>query len=136
MVELIHQFADIISNIERLANKQITIQVDFPHDDFPRETSERLEVISRCDKYLHALNVKDHMLWSSLKDKDSIQELLTEERRLNHEYAEEVAHWAEMSQTLSNQILELKQDKQIMERRNRELINILQKNNIYYMSDD
>ena len=36
MVELIHQYADLQATIERTAAKPITIQVDFPTDDFPR----------------------------------------------------------------------------------------------------
>lgn len=80
MVELIQQFADLSSAIERLSTKTVTVQVDFPCDDFPKETQERLQVLGRCDKYMHALSVKDHMLWAALQDKERAEELLSEER--------------------------------------------------------
>lgn len=80
MVELIQQFADLSSAIERLSTKTVTVQVDFPCDDFPKETQERLEVLGRCDKYSHALAVKDHMLWAALQEKERAEELLSEER--------------------------------------------------------
>ena len=133
MVELIQQFADISSHIERLACKPITVQVDFPTDDFPRETAERLEIIARCDRYTHAISVKDHMLWSALQDKEKVEEQLADERKLSHEYAQEVANWAEVAQDLGQQVAQIKQDKDKMEKRNRELINLLREHNIFYM---
>jgi hypothetical protein len=91
MVELIHEFGDLFAGINRLSAQTITVQVDFPTDDFPRETSERLEVLARCDKYVHALSVKDHMLWTSLQEKDKAVEALQGERSLCHDYAQEVS---------------------------------------------
>eukprot|EP01038_Epipyxis_sp_PR26KG_P007262 gene7262-9900_t len=132
MVELIHQFGDLSSSIERLASKPITVQVDFPTDDFPRETAERLEVISRCDKYVHALNVKDHMLWVTLQEKEKAEDLLSEERKLSYEYAQEVANWAEMTNQLNQQVAQLRLEKERLERRNKEMIGIMKENNIYY----
>lgn len=134
MVELIQQFADINSTIEKVASKQLTVQVDFPTDDFPKETSERLEIIARCDRYMHALNVKDHMLWAAIQDKDKAEELLGQERKLSHDYAQEVAKWAEMSQGLGQQIRDLKKEKEAVEIRNLELIGILRDHNIFYVS--
>jgi hypothetical protein len=116
MVELIQQFADISSHIERLASKAITVQVDFPTDDFPRETAERLEIIARCDRYTHAISVKDHMLWSALQDKEKVEEQLSDERRLSHEYAQEIANWAEVAQDLSQQVVQMKQEKEKMDK--------------------
>jgi hypothetical protein len=136
MVELIQQYGDLNSHIERLATKPITVQVDFATDDFPRETSERLEILARCDKYMHALSVKDHMLWTSLQEKARAEELLEEEQRLSHEYAQEVASWAEMSQKLSIQVQQLKSDNGRLDRRNRELTEILRRHNIYYTATD
>ena len=133
MVELIHQYADLQSNIERVAGKQLTIQVDFPTDDFPRETSERLSVLSKCDRYTHALSVKDHMLWTTLQELEKSEELLQQERNLSHEYAQEIANWAEMSQGLTQQMMLLKQDNSQLEKKNRELMQILKQNNIYYL---
>lgn len=132
MVELIHQFADLASTIDNLSMKAITVQVDFPTDDFPRETAERLEVISRCDKYMHAISVKDHMLWAATKEKEKAEEQLQEERRLSYEYAQEVANWAEVSQTLTKQLLVQKQEYEALLDSNRELKNLLRDRNIYY----
>lgn len=132
MVELIQQFADLSSLIERISAKTVTVQVDFPTDDFPKETQERLEVLSRCDKYMHAVSVKDHMLWAALQDKERAEELLGEERALSHEYAQEVASWAEMAQALSQQIVALKQDKEKAERRTKDMLGVLRDHNIYY----
>jgi hypothetical protein len=132
MVELIQQFADLTNTIETIANKTVSVQLDFPTSDFPRETKERLEVLSRCDKYMHALSVKDHMLWEALQEKGKIEDVLAEERRLSHEYAQEVASWAEMAQALSQQNLALKQEKEKLERRNQDLVAKLRDHNIYY----
>jgi len=133
MVELIQQFADLSSHIERISTKTVTVQVDFPTDDFPKETQERLEVLSRCDKYTHAMSVKDHMLWAALQDKERAEELLGEERALCHEYAQEVASWADMSQTLSQQVLSLKQDKERADRRIKDMLATLRDHGIYYV---
>ena len=132
MVELIQQFSDLSSTIERLSTRTVTIQVDFPTDDFPKETQERLEVLSRCDKYMHALSVKDHMLWTALQDKERAEEQLSEERALSHEYAQEMASWAEMSQALSQQVSVLKAEKDKAERRNRDMMATLREHGIFY----
>lgn len=132
MVELIQQFADLSNAIETVANKSVSVQLDFPVEDFPRETKERMEVLARCDKYMHALSVKDHMLWEALQEKEKTEDLLGEERRLSHEYAQEVASWAEMAQTLAQQNVTLKQEKEKMERRNQDLVAKLREHNIYY----
>ncbi len=132
MVELIHQFGDLSSNIERLAVKPIAVQVDFPTDDFPKETKERLEVLSRCDKYMHALNVKDHMLWVALEEKNKLEESLHEEKRLCQEYAQEISSWAEMSQELAQQKAAMQQQIEMLERRNKDLVHTLKENNIFY----
>eukprot|EP01041_Mallomonas_annulata_P006967 gene6967-14145_t len=133
MVELIQQFADITAQIERLSTKTLNVQVDFPIDDFPKETAERLEVISRCDRYAHALSVKDHMLWVAIQEKDQSLELLDEERRLSHEYAQEVAKWADLSQTLSYKVNSITQEKERLETINRDLLNLLRDHNIFYV---
>lgn len=132
MVEVIHEFGDLLAKINQHTTKPVTIQVDFPTDDFPRETSERLEVLSRCDKYMHALSIKDHMLWVALQEKEKAEDALSEERRLCQEYASEVASWAELSQNLSQQILVLKQEKEQAQRRNQDLVRTLRDHNIYY----
>jgi hypothetical protein len=132
MVELIQQFADLTNSIETISNKSVNVQIDFPTDDFPRETKERLDVLGRCDKYMHALSVKDHMLWEAIQEKEKTEDLLAEERRLSHEYAKEVASWAEMSQALSQQNMTIKQEKEGLERRNRDLMAKLRDHNIFY----
>ena len=132
MVELIQQFGDLSHNIETLSNKEIQVQVDFPTDDFPRETAERLEVLARCDKYQHALQVKDHMLWTALQEKEKAQELLDEERVLSKEYAQEVTNWAELSKQLSAQNAALKQERERLELRNKDMLARMRDHGIYY----
>lgn len=136
MVELIQQFSDLSSTIERLSSKIITIQTDFPTDDFPKETAERLEILSRCDKYMHAVAVKDHMLWTVLKEKEKQDELLKDEKKLSFEYAQEITKWAEIAQSLTHQVYHLKQEKDKLERNNHDLINVLRENNVFYMSSE
>lgn len=132
MVELIQQFADLSAQIDKLSTQNVEIQVEFPTDDFPKETQERLEVLARCDKYMHALSVKDHMLWNEIQEKEKTQDLLAEERKLSHEYAQEVASWADMAQGLTAQNSTLKGEKEKLERRNRDLVAKLREHNIYY----
>ena len=134
MVELIQEYADMYATIDRIASKAISVQVDFPTDDFPKEMAERLEVMARCDRYSHALSVKDHMLWTAIQEKERAIELLEEERKLSHEYAEEVAHWAELSQVLSQNVNTLKGDNEQLEKTNRELMNVLREHNIFYIT--
>ena len=133
MVELIQQFSDITSQIERLSSKILNVQVDFPIDDFPKETAERLEIISRCDRYAHAISVKDQMLWTTIKEKDQQTDLLEAERKLSHEYAQEVAKWAELSQELSDKLITASQERDNLESINNELLNVLRTHNIYYV---
>ena len=135
MVELIQQFPELSATIERLSTKPITVQTDFPTDDFPKETAERLEILARCDRYVHAVAVKDHMLWAVMKEKERQDELLEEERKLSHEYAQEVSKWADVSQKLSAQVGQLKQEKERIERQNRELVNVLRENGLFYVGD-
>ena len=132
MVELIQQFSDLTNNIEMLSSKQVEVQVDFPTDDFPRETAERMEILAKCDKYQHALGVKDHMLWTALQEKEKAEELLAEERVLSREYAKEVTCWAEVAQQLSLQNTALKQEKEVMERRNKDMLLRMREQGIYY----
>jgi len=155
MVELIQQFGDIanvssihhiihyetlslilvtirnLQSIEKLSARPVSVQNDFPTDDFPKETAERLEIISRCDKYLHAINVKDQLLWTAIQDKKRSDELLAEERRLSQEYAGEVAQWAELSQGLAHQLHRAKEDGKAAHSQNLYLLDLLRKNNIY-----
>lgn len=136
MVELIQQFPDLSRTIERLSSKALSVQTDFPIDDFPKETAERLEILSRCDKYMHAVTVKDHMLWTVLKEKERQEVLLEDEKKLSHEYAQEVSRWAEIAQSLTHQVLSLKQENERLERKNFDLSNILRDNNVFYVSSE
>lgn len=132
MVELIQQFGELGATIDHLSSKALTVQVDYPTNDFPKETAERLEIVARCDKYVHALAVKDHMLWVALQEKEREEQLLAEEKRLSHQYATEVADWAEMAQEMAQQMAVMKRERDVLERRNRELVNVLrQHNNIF-----
>ena len=118
-------------SIEQLANKSLSIQADFPSDDFPKEVTERLEIIARCDKYLHAVKVKDHMLWVAIQEKKKLQEQIAEESQVSQEYATEVAHWASLSQQLTQQLHEKKEEIQSLHSRNIYLMELLRKHNIY-----
>lgn len=131
MVELIQQFADLSSNIEKLAAKSIKIQVDFPTNDFPKETTERLEIISRCDRYMHALTVKDHMLWTALQEKQGLEDKLQEERSLTHEYAQEITRWADMANSLSQEAQVLKFENNELAKKNRFYEDILRSKGLY-----
>jgi len=131
MVEVIQQFADLSSSIDKLSTKPIEVQVEFATDDFPKETAERLEVIARCDRYAHALSVKDHMLWTALKEKEKLGDQLEEERALSQEYAAEVAKWAELAQSLAAQLAVQKQETGDMESQVGSLVNILREHNIH-----
>lgn len=132
MVEMIHEFGDLMSIMEQVSHKPVTVQTEFPTDDFPRETSERLEVLARCDKYLHAVHVKDHMLWTALQDKEKLEQALFEEKRLSQEYAQEITQWAEMAQQLTHQVAEQKQEKEAAQRRAQHLLMVLRNHNIHY----
>jgi hypothetical protein len=131
MVELIQQYTDLVNSIEAAATKQITVQVDFPTDDFPKETAERLAMLARCDKYSHALSVKDHMLWLALQDKEKCEELLDQERQLSSEYANEVVNWADVCQNLKEQAYETQCENDQLRSENERLQSLLREHGIY-----
>ena len=91
-------------------------------------------MLSKCDRYTHALSIKDHMLWTALQELDRSEDQLLQEKKLSNDYAQEVANWAEMAQTLTQQIMNLKQENSILEKKNKNLTQILRDNNIYYMN--
>ncbi len=132
MVEFIHDYPDLSSRIQVLSTKPLSVQVDFPTDDFPRETAERLEVISRCDRMMHAVAVKDQMLWTALQDKARAEEQLLDERRLSHAYAEETAQWAEVAQELKRQLAVAEQERSTALRDIQDMREVMRKHNIYY----
>lgn len=136
MVELIQQYPDLSSTIERMSARAMSVQVDFPTADFPKETAERLEILARCDKYVHALAVKDHMLWVAMNEKTQIENELVEERRLCAAYAGEVTEWAHCAQGLAVELAVLKKDKTAGDLRAQELVNILRQHNIMYLTPD
>jgi hypothetical protein len=132
MVELIQQYGDLMNSIERLTNKQLMVQVEYPTDDFPKEISERLEMIARCDKYLYALSVKDHMLWLALNDKEKAEEAAQQEKALSLEYAEEMNQWAELANELKMQLKEEKKQNENLRGENDKLINLLRSHGIHF----
>jgi hypothetical protein len=136
MVEVIQEYADLSSIIDNLSSKPVTVQVDFPTDDFPKETSERLEVIARCDKYMHAINVKDHMLYKALQERDKFEKSLDDERKLSQEYAQEVANWAELAQDLTQQLSISKQENDRLQQELQHMASILRSYNIYYSTNE
>lgn len=132
MVELIHEFGDLFANISQLSIKPVNVQVEFPTNDFPRETAERLEVMARCDKYAHAVSVKDHMLWLALKEKDEAVDALAKEREVAQSYCEELKNFYQDMEQLSGENLRLRQERELLQMRNRDLVRILREHNIYY----
>lgn len=72
----------------------------------------------------------------ALQDKLAIEEKLEEEKRLTHEYADEVAHWANIAGTLSEEVAQQKKQVEIFDRRNRDLMDILRKHNLHYALPD
>ena len=131
MVELVQQFGDLHSTIEKLVHKHIPVDADIPTDDFPKEVAERLEVMSQCDKYLHAMNVKDQLLWNAIQDKKKIEESAEAERKHSHEMAYEVTEWADLSQNLTSQLNQSKEEIKLLNMKNAQLIEIMRKHNIY-----
>ena len=131
MVEVIQEFGDLTAQINQVANKTTQLQTDFPTDNFPRETSERLEIISRCDKYLHAMNVKDHLLWLALQEKEKILQSLNEERSLSQSYAVELSQWVELVQNLKQQVATVQSEKEKLEYQNFQLRQVLRNHGIY-----
>ena len=137
MVELIQQFTDISATIERLSSKPLNLtSVDFPSAEFPRELLDRLDKASRFDKCVHALNVKDQLLWEVMCERDQMKDLLGQEKDLCQKYASELADWAELAQGLVAQVADLNMQKKAVEGRNYELMQLLRDNNILYIDDD
>ena len=136
MVELIQQFNDLSATIERLSTKVMTVQVDFPTTDFPKEISDRLDKLARYDACRQALEVKDHMLWTVLQERDQALELLGEEKKLSQNYASELTDWAAMAQQLIQQNEQLKAERVRLGARNHELIQVLADHNIVYVPSD
>ena len=135
MVELIQEYADLTASIEGLSSKLLAVKVDFSADDFPRETADRLDVIARCDKYVQALAVKDHMLWEVMQERDELRKSLHEEEELGKEYAEEVAKWAAITQGLSSQLYTLQDQHAAILEKNKAMVNLLREHNIYFVDD-
>lgn len=88
-------------------------------------------MLARCDKYSHALSVKDHMLWLALQDKEKCEELLDQERQLSSEYANEVVNWAELSQNLKEEVHDAHVSNDRLQAENDRLLSLLRENNIY-----
>ncbi len=135
MVELIQQYGDISSTIERLATKALTIQIDFPSTDFLKETSERLDKLQRFESCLQAMEVKDQMIWTILKEKEDLDMELDKEKELCFKYSQELTDWAKMAQNLLQQTNQLKQEKKGLEMKNAELVRILRQHNILYIDE-
>ena len=136
MVELIQQFTDISSAIERLSTKALMIQIDFPTTDFPRETADRLDKITKFDKCTQALKVKDQMLWTVVKEKEEKEELAKHQKSLCEKYAVELADWTELTQSLLQQLNLEKQKNSKLKDRNKELIQVLREHNILYITEE
>ena len=71
------------------------------------------------------------MLWTTIKEKERLEEQLSEERGLSGEYAAEVARWAEMSQSLAQQVTQLKDEHNQKDMKVNALMEILRQHNIH-----
>jgi chromosome segregation ATPase len=59
------------------------------------------------------------------------EEMLEEEKKLSHEYAEEVTKWVDIVQNLTQQLNQSKSEYDKLERWNRQLINTLREHNVF-----
>jgi hypothetical protein len=132
MVEIIQEFGELSSTINSTAERTVNLQVDFPTNDFPREISERLELIAKVDKFAHAMNVKDHLLWLALQDKDKLQSALHDEKQLSQGFLDELGEWTKIADQYKYQLHVALNEKAELERRNYELQQILKSHNIIY----
>lgn len=129
MVEVIHRYSDVTSTMERLASRSVSVHTDFP-DDLPKETASRLDVLSRCDRYAHALQVKDQMLWTALKDKERLEMQLSTEQELSREYGSEVTEWVGVAQRLGGELEAAREEQLRMQDTNHRLMQLLRDHGI------
>lgn len=132
MVELIQEHSHLQRDILHMAGQVVKVQVDFPTDDFPRETKERLEVISKVDKFVHALHVKDQMLYTALLENEELKMQLANEKALVADYANEMGQWADTAHGLREEMLRDKADASRLQQIITDMQRVLRANNIYY----
>ena len=132
MLHLIQQYPDLQAKIDELAQRFPNVDTDFNTNDFPTEVSDRLAVISRCDKYAKAISLKDEMLWIALSEKEKVEQQLQKEMVINKEYCEEINKWASSLQDHVNKLESTKQEKERLRKENVKLKELLRKHNIYY----
>ena len=73
---------------------------------------------------------------AALQDKKSAEENLVSEKALSHEYALEVGNWAQIVDSLSLDVAQLKNKVDVLERRNRDLVDILRRHDLFYALPD
>ncbi len=110
MVGFIQLYPELSSAVERVSNRYINGRVEEIGDDLPREMAERNEVVRKCDKYEQALAVKDQMIWNMLKDKETWEAKVQEERDMNKEYAAEMSEWLALTNSMSEEINRLRDE--------------------------
>jgi len=133
MLHLIQQYPDLQAKIDQLSSRIPLIDTDFTSTDFPTEVSDRLAVISRCDKYAKAITLKDEMLWIALSEKEKIEAKLQKEVEINRSYCAEINQWADVLQEHVTQLHLVKAEKEKVVNENIKLKNLLRKNNIHYV---
>lgn len=133
MLHLIQQYPDLQSKIDHLAQRIPLIDTDFHTNDFPTEVSDRLAVISRCDKYAKAVTLKDEMLWVALSEKEKVEAKLEKEIAMNKDYCAEIGKWAQVLQEHVTQLHLLKKEKEKLSNENLKLKSLLRKHNIHYV---
>jgi hypothetical protein len=60
-------------------------------------------------RYEEALGVKDQMLWALLQERNRVSGICSAEEGLRREYSDEVAHWVQLSTSLSGEVERLKE---------------------------
>jgi hypothetical protein len=133
MLHLIQQYPDLQAKIDTLASRIPLIDTDFTSSDFPTEVSDRLAVISRCDKYAKAITLKDEMLWIALSEKEKVEAKLQKEVQINQDYCAEINKWADVLQEHVTQLHAVKAEKERVVKENIHLKNLLRKHNIHYV---
>lgn len=133
MLHLIQQYPDLQAKIDQMASRIPLIDTDFNSNDFPTEVSDRLAVISRCDKYAKAITLKDEMLWIALSEKEKVEAKLEKEVQINRDYCQEINKWADVLQEHVTQLHIVKAEKERAVAENIKLKNLLRKHNIHYV---
>eukprot|EP00981_Chlorochromonas_danica_P009889 scaffold2863_cov139-Ochromonas_danica.AAC.1 len=135
MVELIHEFPDLNDAIEKMAQMQVSVQMDFPMDDFPREVKDRFEILQRCDRFQYALQIKDQLLYSVLQENEQLKAMLQEEKALTADYANEIGQWAQLAQEWQREKKNWQENEERLRKKIMTLQRVMRQHNLYAEDD-